>query len=211
MKQIRQMKPINYNILGITGKSGFGKDTLANYIASFYAERYPTRTSYKYSFASPLKRGAQAIFNLSDEELWGDEKDVINSFWDMTPREIMQKLSTESIRNVFREDFWIKRAEIAIVPFDEENSLFLISDVRYENEAAWIRQNNGLIIHIRTGPKQNEDMLSDSDKEHISEQPIKFLEKEGDLYIENHKTFADLRSKAEKLVELFLESEREEE
>jgi len=51
------------NLIGLTGRAGAGKDTVADILVSLgYA---------KVSFADPLKRFCKDLFDFSDEQLWG--------------------------------------------------------------------------------------------------------------------------------------------
>lgn len=193
-------RKLKFKILGITGQARFGKDTLADFVRDFYKEysfNKPTHIHvHKFGLADALKKGAEGIFKLEREELYGDMKDIEHQFWGMTPREILQKLGTECIRNVFGQDFWIRRAELEMLT--QFAHLYIIPDIRFINEAEWVRASNGLVVHIIKGPSINKSMLSDKDKKHKSENVLEIYKE--DLTIENNKTFTELRLKVEILV-----------
>jgi len=63
----------------ISGKSGSGKDVIADYLVSNYGYT-------KMSIATPLKEACRSIFQFNDDQLYGDLKNVIDHFWGLTPR-----------------------------------------------------------------------------------------------------------------------------
>jgi hypothetical protein len=132
-------------LIGIAGKKGAGKDTAASYIIAQNPRRYR-----KYSFATPLKEACKAMFGWTDYELEDRvAKETVDPFWGFSPRTAMQLLGTNFGRNMLRADIWLKAAE---KQFNMNNTLYntgtLITDVRFENEAEWIRNNSGIIIHV---------------------------------------------------------------
>ena len=71
-------------IILIAGCKGSGKDTLA--------DEFVKQGWKKYSMADALKKGVQILFNLSDKQLWGDEKEVIDERWGVSPRYLLQTI-----------------------------------------------------------------------------------------------------------------------
>lgn len=128
-------------ILGITGLAGAGKDTVGSYLVSNYGFT-------RYSFADKLKEIAlQAdpyLYGETDtlKELvtrvgWGKAKESYSV------REFLQKLGHGS-RVVFGDTFWIDQVFNQNLPW-----LTVITDVRYENEFAAVRQHGGYIIRVK--------------------------------------------------------------
>jgi len=127
-------------IIGITGKARTGKDTAAEYLWRQYGFT-------RLAFADPVKLAAQVIFGLSRQQTWdSDEKEKLVPYWDMTPRRMFQVLGTDLCRKEFGEDVWVKRLamDMAALPGDD----IVIPDVRFENEAEFIRLNGGRILHM---------------------------------------------------------------
>lgn len=127
-------------IIGIAGKARSGKDTIANYLWREYGFT-------RLAFADPVKLAAQQIFGLSQEQTWGDElKEVEIPFWGMSPRRMFQMLGTEAGRNVFGHDLWIKRLaySMSILPDDD----IVVPDVRFNDEADFIRSQGGMVVHL---------------------------------------------------------------
>lgn len=130
-------------IIGIAGLKRAGKDTAADYLSVRYS-------LYKCAFADPVKRTAMQMFNLTEEQAWGlngYDREQVTEPWGISVREILQKVGTECARNVFREDFWLVRLGDFL---DKTNygRRFVVSDVRFDNEAHWIHERGGYVIKI---------------------------------------------------------------
>jgi hypothetical protein len=76
-------------IIGISGKSGSGKDTVANYIVENY-------NGVVVSLADPMKRFCCNVFGFTDEELWGTQAQK-NALVDLSSKkqEIKKGFATE--------------------------------------------------------------------------------------------------------------------
>lgn len=98
-------------LIGLVAPKMSGKDTAANYLCSSYNFK-------KYNFADPLKGGIAQIFGLTYEQLDGKEKESVDPFWGVTPRELFQKIGTELFQfelpklidkfKDFDRNFWVK-------------------------------------------------------------------------------------------------------
>ena len=173
-------------LLGIHGPLNGGKDTITNYLTSNFYVR-------KYAFADPIKESLKAIFGFSDLEMSDRiQKEKVNDFWGISPRYAAQKLGTEFGRNLIHKDIWIKKAEQVL---NQSEVPLIISDVRYDNEADWIRSLGGKILHIKI------DIDKDEKYNHTSEGGIQF--KEGDFTIENDKSkgLSELYKNIEKVLQ----------
>lgn len=128
-------------LIGLTGKSGSGKSTAADYLWS-------TSGFLEMAFADRLKEAASVLFGwdrlaLDDQEYKAEACPV----WGITRREALQKLGTEAIRNVFGDDFWIKTWRQVYDQIQIIDSV-VVSDVRFPHEADTIRDMGGVIVHI---------------------------------------------------------------
>lgn len=94
-------------ILGISGKSRHGKDAIAERLVESHG-------FVRIALADALKAGAAAIFGLTQDQLYGSTKEVIDPRWGKSPRQILQLLGTEAIRNVFGDDTWIRALRVKI-------------------------------------------------------------------------------------------------
>ena len=123
-------------VIGISGKAGSGKDTLGKYLCEEYR-------CLHYYFAKPLKEGAKIMFNLSEAQI--KNKEVPIEPWGISPRKIWQLLGTEVGRGI-DPAIWIKNAEMFI--HKHPGRTVIITDVRFDNEAIFIRNRGGIVINI---------------------------------------------------------------
>lgn len=126
-------------IIGIAGAMGAGKTTAADeLVRQFFV--------CKLSFATPLKEAACSLFGLKPED-FSQGKSVVDPYWGITRREMLQKLGTECMRENFGGDFWVRRAKLAVGKVREHMTV-VFDDVRFPDEADWIRSNDGVLLRI---------------------------------------------------------------
>jgi hypothetical protein len=145
---------IHNKLIGISGKIGAGKDTLAQAIM-----RYSTFEIHK--FASKLKLIAQILTGVSDQYTQ-EGKNIYLPMWGMTVGEFQQCLGTEAIRNGLGKDAWI----LALFADYTPQSRWIITDVRFPNEAQSILDHGGLLVRIAgtriTDSKRNLNHISET-------------------------------------------------
>jgi hypothetical protein len=141
-------------IIGICGFIGSGKDTAANYLVGWHGFR-------RDSFAGALKDAVAAVFGWDRELLEGLTtearawREQVDPWWaerlnmpHLTPRWILQYWGTEVCRQGFHDDIWIAALENRL---RTRAGHTVISDVRFPNEVASIRNAGGRIIWIQRG------------------------------------------------------------
>lgn len=128
-------------LIGLTGKAGSGKDTFAGMLNK-HVKFEP------YSFAGPLKDACCGLFGWTRHQIDHDRdfKEAVDPRWGFSPRRAMQLMGTEYGRQMLRDDIWIHMAKIRLNETGKAG--LLVTDVRFENEATWIREEGGLLIHI---------------------------------------------------------------
>lgn len=154
-------------IIGIAGHARSGKDTAAQFIR----EAHHCMT---YAFAEPLKAMLKAI-GLEEHELNGWKKDETNNDFQATPRHMMQTLGTEWGRDSINDNIWVIAAEKRLKHLNamQPSATILITDVRFPNEADFVRK-HGFLIHVERPIKRidgsthrSEQALSVQDSDHI--------------------------------------------
>lgn len=173
-------------LIGIAGPARSGKDTVANYICSYY------QGFVKLSFATPLKFMLEKGLGFTEEQLHGGDKEKIDPRFGKSPRYIMQTLGTEWGRDLIHPDIWV----ICLEAFLRKNTV--IADVRFDNEANFIREKGGLLIHVERGRKGTDNLLKTLFKSlfgavHTSEKLVTRLP--GDAVIQNKGTTEELYKK----------------
>lgn len=166
-------------LLGLTGLAGCGKDTIARIMSE-------NSTNIElYALADPLKKAASSIFNIPLDSFYNQNlKEMVEPYWDLSPREMLQKLGTEACRNVFGEDIWLKSGESYIKDLLNKGKTVIVTDIRFDNEAQWIKDNGGIIIEI-----QRDNLKKQEKHNHSSEQGIS-IEK---FILKNNGTLENLK------------------
>ena len=128
-------------IVGLVGLARSGKDSVGTLLLNTQGFQMTS------AFANPLKWGAMETFGLTFQEAFGMgvDREEIHPFWGISIREILQKFGTESIRNVFGEDHWVRLMEKKL---QESTVDTVLTDVRFDNEIEMIRRFGGKIIGI---------------------------------------------------------------
>ena len=130
-------------LIGLAGVAGAGKSTVAKMLCKEYG-------FIEISFAEPIKRMIDQLLGYKSKH-WDDRawKEACNPRFGRSPRQLMQSLGTEWGRNIVHPDIWIDSARLAINgTLGWQHKKFVISDVRFDNEAAWIRANGGVLWRI---------------------------------------------------------------
>lgn len=177
------MKLSNYNLIGVHAPLNGGKDTTADYIINMMKPISAPARFKAYAFAKPIKEALKILFGFSDMQL-NDRvlKEQVDEFWGFSPRFAMQRLGTEYGRDMMRKDVWIKRAELEASNNLQSGINTIITDVRFQNEADWIRsQPNSALIYIKVPNLHRDEKYNHGSEAGITEEP-------SDLVIINDKS-----------------------
>lgn len=156
IEQNEQKLPI---IVGITGKKFNGKDTLGNHLVSKY-------NYVRIAFADPLKEVIKTVFNFNDEQLYGESKEIIDEYWKVAPRTVMQYVGTDMFRNQIGKilpdigtNIWIEviKRKILDIWKTNPNQRIVLTDLRFPNEINLIKELNGIIIRVKRNIEKSED------------------------------------------------------
>lgn len=131
-------------IVGISGEKGSGKSTAARAIRDRHAVDVE-------AFGDRVRDVVVEAFGI--ERYWLDNpelKEREHPEWGITPRDMMQSVG-KGFREAFGGNFWVRkmdrylRQEGLVVDADVP---VVIDDVRYPNEAAWIRRQGGVVVGL---------------------------------------------------------------
>jgi hypothetical protein len=142
-------------VIAISGKAKHGKDTLCQYLSEEF-NNYKIIVK-RVAFADALKEEAKKFSG------WTGVKDEAG-------RTLLQTLGVK--RREENPLYWVLKAYETIKICDSANIVWIITDIRFMNEAFYARDNGGLVIRIH---RINEDFtefdngLTPEQKKHSSE------------------------------------------
>ncbi len=204
------------NLIGISGKIGSGKDT----VAAMIQELYPQYEVKK--FAGKLKDIASILTGIPVEKFEDQEfkKTDLGKEWSyaypdqyyddgesvmvcMSVRQLLQKLGTDALRDNLHENVWVNAlmADYVEKPVNVlegegyrlEDTLpnWIITDTRFPNEAKVIEEKGGILLRVERstcnlGTHPSETALDDFPFEHV---------------IFNNGSMDDLRNEVKKFLE----------
>jgi hypothetical protein len=196
------------NIIAICGAKRSGKDVLAKHIVA-------NRGFKKLSFAEPLKKAVRELFNFTDiqvgideENAMGDEKDIIDERWGISPRKALQFFGTEIMQHNIgglipnTNRGFLADILLSHISGDSGNSCdacdvcdsrdgYVISDMRFLHEYNKLKSSakvRSLIVIKINRPSIN--IPDDKGDTHISEK--EYLDIPYDVEIVNDGTISDL-------------------
>ena len=187
-------------IIGLAGKKGSGKDTIAEYLCAQYG-------FINYGFGDPIKEIGRIMFDFTDEQLYGNKKEIIDSKWGITPRDFFQKFGTEYGQFIMPEhfpsvfdditprQFWVKRFWIWYSKEKKRNPELkvVISDVRFVHEFNFIKEKGGYILKVVRDLENVDNHLSETELDELSTDEYNYI-------IYNNSSREDLY---EKIVDIF--------
>lgn len=199
-------------IIGVSGKIGSGKNEVADML-SFLLFRNINGTYHKFreaqdirntflhfenyveanrtlpnihSFAENLKKCIAICTNKNLSELENrNVKSSKISWLGISYRELLQRLG-ECVRTSIDENFWVN----SLITKYEIHENWIISDVRYLNEAETIKQLGGYLIRVNRNVTESSSHKSEIDLDNFNN---------FDIVIDNNKTLEELFNKVKNI------------
>lgn len=185
--------------IGITGKAQSGKDSVADVLQK------ELDYSIRYALADPIKA---AVFGMLGLETLSERTNLMQSkeeeipWLGLSPRALMQSIGTE-LRKDLDPDIWTRFLSKFCADFVELEEVFesnnkeeplyvIVPDVRFNNEAHYIKIEGGIVVHVI---KPDVPTI----RPHASEAGIS--SKYVDHVIENDGTLQDLEEKVKQLIQ----------
>lgn len=148
-------------IIGLIGQKRVGKDTVASIIKKYFGNRDGNGDGnrdgdgnvFTYALADPIKDIARIMFNFEENQLYGHEKDVIDSKWGIKPRDFFEKFGTEIMQydiynylpglkdTIPERKFWVLSL-LNKLKHHDNNSIIIITDIRGLHELEEIQKLN---------------------------------------------------------------------
>lgn len=168
-------------LIGLTGLAGTGKDTVRQILESEHGY-------HGLAFADPIRAMVQALFERSGIDLAymtdRARKEVSIPELGASYRQLVQTLGTEWGRGI-RSDFWVSSAKAYITSMTSKHAQFVLSDVRFLNEADMITRMGGQIWRVQRDS-------AEPVRPHISEQTVALIH--APIMIHNNGSIDDLRT-----------------
>lgn len=133
-------------LLGLIGPAGSGKSAIAEYLMHDHCFEVV-------AFADALKEGLAEMLCVPRELLEDRaQKEQPIDWLGRSPRELMQTLGTEWGRKMVHPDLWVRALDRRLQEWGcfnpDIDDRIVVSDVRFENEAAWVISRGGLLWEI---------------------------------------------------------------
>ena len=147
-------------LIGLSGLAGTGKDTVRNMLEDMGFTGF--------AFADPIRGMLRELLTSSgiDDRFIDDRlfKEVPIHELGVSYRQMAQTLGTEWGRHLV-PDFWLRIADAYTgEQVDLGGTHFVVSDVRFANEAQWVRDHGGVIWRVtRPGTAPVRDHISESE------------------------------------------------
>jgi hypothetical protein len=131
-------------LIGLTGRAGAGKSTVAAWLEDEWA-------FHQVAFADPLLNMLGSLFadcGIGGE--WMTERTLKErpTSLGFSYRQLAQTLGTEWARNTLAPDFWLRVAAHRLDSLAPHGDHVVISDVRFPNEADWLKQRGGVLVRV---------------------------------------------------------------
>jgi len=140
-------------LIGITGYARSGKDTFYERAAFHLSKEGKTAT--RIAFADALKKELDPLLkkhtNISAFTEDPKDKELI--------RPLLVTYGTD-LRRKLNENCWIQSIQNKVIDHLNQNEFVFVTDVRFENEAKWIKMNNGILVRVERegiGPANHEE------------------------------------------------------
>lgn len=186
--------------IAISGKAGTGKSTFTDLLIKKYIEICKNQNYKSVAFADPLKEIAKTMApDITDNCLYGPSEfrntiiKSLSAHKEITVRELLNKIGTDFGRSlnpniwidVFNENFLRFQKQ-----YEKEQSLLIVSDVRYENEMKYVMDNDFYTIKIERTTNYNINHSSETEQESFTTYFDRKINNNKNLeYLENQANF----------------------
>jgi phosphomevalonate kinase len=148
-------------LIGLSGKLGSGKNYIAEkIIAPYFQDKYNILII---GFGDQVKNELYARDETLTYDLLYDQKSYES-------RKKLQEYATEYGRDRYNQDMWIRGLDMQIETFQKRSpkeAMILICDVRFVNEADYVKNKNGLLFKINSLNRTNSRYWKESDNDQI--------------------------------------------
>lgn len=127
-------------IIGLSGKMGSGKDTVADIICKLW----PHVPFERRGFADKVKQVYCILTGKPYPRTQGQKQEWLRD-WGMSCRQMLQKIGTDCIRHNLHQDAWVMAL---LREYDLAKSVWIITDVRFDNEVRALEGLNAYLFEV---------------------------------------------------------------
>jgi hypothetical protein len=130
-------------IIGLSGHAGAGKTETAQRLSRVLETQLDCGPWELVAFAAPVKKYAAGIMGVSLDFIdeW-KRKPEPPPMWDKSVRNLLQFIGNGFRK--FDQEVWVRKLAASLKP----GGNYIIHDLRYPNEARWIRSQGGLLVRV---------------------------------------------------------------
>lgn len=151
-RQFEKTQKQKLKYIGLIGAQSSGKDYVGNWL-----QQNIERKTEIVKFATKLTEVTAAILGVDDLSLfqnreWKEQQHFIwqsqitnNNGKLISPREAQQIIGTDICRRLLGADVWVQALSASC---QDPDTLYIVTDVRFQNELDFIRTNNGMVVYI---------------------------------------------------------------
>lgn len=136
-------------LVGVTGRAQHGKNSVGEVLVEEHG-------FIQTAFADTLKEMALVLNPIIVPSTYNTRlADIVHELgWEQAKRlpeirRFLQVLGTEAVRDMIGENAWVDALDRYIFDRDDvDDHQFVVTDVRFPNEANWVMRNQGIIIKV---------------------------------------------------------------
>ena len=191
-------------IIGLHGKMGAGKSTVADSLVSVLDMKFNIDSTIK-SFATPIYKLISLLFDETVEEIKRNKNTLVRprSFTGLRSyRELLQNVGME-LRDIVNADIWIdalfgRGNQKVLLEWTGGYNWWVIDDLRFINEFYKIKEVGGKLIKVKRDIQNNlkDDILNNQSEIDLDSIP----DDEWDLILDNNYSVDILRNNLEKYI-----------
>jgi hypothetical protein len=157
---------MDIKVIGLCGVAQSGKDTFCEIAIELFKKQ--NIQAKRVSFADALKKDVESFLlekiGISSFTTDTKEKTLIRDFLVSYGTKLMRKID---------ENIWINKVDQIVRQNIKNNIVTIITDIRYENELIWARDNfNGVILHLSRYFPDSTELVCPANEEEERNDPI---------------------------------------
>lgn len=157
---------MDIKVIGLCGVAQSGKDTFCEIAIELFKKQ--NIQAKRVSFADALKKDVESFLlekiGISSFTTDIKEKTLIRDFLVSYGTKLMRKID---------ENIWINKVDQIVRQNIKNNIVTIITDIRYENELIWARDNfNGVILHLSRYFPDSTELVCPANEEEERNDPI---------------------------------------